>query len=54
MDLVIKLNETNRQTFMMVTHSPDVGTMADRIIRMRDGVIVGSDENKIEGKGHRF
>tara|TARA_Y100000758_G_scaffold298075_2_gene258806 strand:- start:271 stop:987 length:717 start_codon:yes stop_codon:yes gene_type:complete len=54
MDLVIRLNETNRQTFMMVTHSPDVGMMADRIIRMRDGVIVGSDENKTEGKGHRF
>jgi ABC-type lipoprotein export system ATPase subunit len=54
MDLLIRLNETNRQTFMMVTHSPDVGMMADRIIRMRDGVIVGSDENKTEGKGHRF
>lgn len=46
MNLVIKLNETNRQTFIMVTHSPDVGMMAHRIIRMRDGVIVDSDASK--------
>ena len=48
MDLVIKLNETNLQTFMMVTHSPDVGSMAHRIIRMKDGVIVNDeDTNKL-------
>ena len=46
MNLVIKLNETNRQTFIMVTHSPDVGMMAHRIIRMRDGVVVDSDASK--------
>ncbi len=48
MDLVIRLNETNLQTFMMVTHSPDVGSMAHRIIRMKDGVIVNDeDTNKL-------
>ena len=39
MDLLCRLNKENGQTFVLVTHSPDVGARADRIIRMRDGVI---------------
>lgn len=39
MDLLVSLNKQNGQTFVIVTHSPEVGARADRIVRMRDGVI---------------
>jgi ABC-type lipoprotein export system ATPase subunit len=40
MDLLCRLNKENQQTFVLVTHSDDVATRADRVVRMRDGVIV--------------
>jgi putative ABC transport system ATP-binding protein len=40
MDLLRRLNRENGQTFVIVTHAPEVGALADRIIRMRDGHIV--------------
>jgi putative ABC transport system ATP-binding protein len=40
MDLLRRLNRENGQTFVIVTHAPDIGARADRIIRMRDGQIV--------------
>jgi putative ABC transport system ATP-binding protein len=40
MDLIVHLNKTNNQTFIMVTHALDVGQRAHRIVRMRDGKIV--------------
>ena len=40
MDLMCKLNADNGQTFVLVTHSADVGKRAHRIVRMRDGEIV--------------
>ena len=39
-DLLCDLNRTNGQTFIIVTHSRDVGERAHRIVRMRDGRIV--------------
>ena len=39
MDLLVRLNRENGQTFVLVTHSPEVGARANRIIRMRDGHI---------------
>jgi len=39
MDLLCRLNKENGQTFVIVTHSPEVGARADRIVRMRDGHI---------------
>jgi putative ABC transport system ATP-binding protein len=39
MDLLVRLNKENGQTFVIVTHAPEVGARADRIIRMRDGLI---------------
>jgi putative ABC transport system ATP-binding protein len=40
MDLLCKLNKGNQQTFVLVTHSDEVAKRADRIVRMRDGLIV--------------
>ena len=39
-DLMVELNRTNTQTFVLVTHSQEVGEQAHRIVRMRDGQIV--------------
>ena len=40
MELLTRLNKEQGQTFVLVTHSDEVGGMADRIVRMSDGVIV--------------
>src|SRR6267378_573431 len=40
MDLMVQLNRQNDQTFVWVTHSEEVGALAQRLIRMRDGLIV--------------
>jgi putative ABC transport system ATP-binding protein len=39
MDLLHDLNRERGQTFVLVTHSEEVGEQADRIVRMRDGLI---------------
>ncbi len=45
LDLLLRLNRENAQTFVIVTHDPSVGSLANRVIRMRDGQIVThSDE----------
>jgi putative ABC transport system ATP-binding protein len=38
MDLMRRLNRENGQTFVIVTHDPEVGAQADRIITIRDGL----------------
>lgn len=38
MDLMRKLNRENKQTFVIVTHDPDIGAQCDRIITIRDGL----------------
>jgi putative ABC transport system ATP-binding protein len=38
--LLKRLNETNRQTFVIVTHNPSVAKIADRLINMKDGAIL--------------
>ena len=45
MDLIIDLNQTNQQTFILVTHSETVGLIANRIVRMKDGAIVDDGFN---------
>jgi len=40
MELLVRLNKEEGQTFVLVTHSEDVGGMTDRIVRMSDGVVV--------------
>ena len=39
-DLMCELNQKNGQSFVLVTHSIEVGSRAHRIVRMRDGEIV--------------
>ena len=40
-DLMVELKRTKTQTFVLVTHSREVGEQAHRIVTMRDGQIVG-------------
>lgn len=40
MDLILELNGRNSQTFIIVTHSQEIGDQCNRIVRMRDGLIV--------------
>lgn len=44
MGLMVDLNRRNQQSFVIVTHDPRIAEMTNRIIRMKDGVIV-SDEH---------
>ena len=39
MDLLSRLNRENNQTFVLVTHSDTVASRANRVIRMRDGLV---------------
>ncbi len=40
MDLLLRLNREQLQTFVIVTHAAEIGKMANRIVRMRDGRIL--------------
>ncbi|KXA99524.1 hypothetical protein AKJ47_03015 [candidate division MSBL1 archaeon SCGC-AAA261G05] len=42
-DLMRKLNEELNKTFIIVTHDPNVAKRTDRIVRLKDGAIVGED-----------
>ncbi len=39
MDLILKLNKENNQTFVIVTHDPAIGKMCQRIVEMESGLI---------------
>lgn len=41
MELLVNLNREREQTLALVTHAADIGARAHRIVRMRDGRIVG-------------
>jgi ABC-type lipoprotein export system ATPase subunit len=63
MDLMAQLNRDDNETFVVVTHAPEVGDRGDRIVRMRDGAIIddgggpkappapGDDARAMEGRG---
>ncbi len=42
MDLLCKLNKQKHQTYVLVTHDPQVGERADRIVKMENGKIINS------------
>jgi len=43
LDLLRTFNRERGQTVLLVTHDAEVGAACDRIIRMRDGLIVGDE-----------
>jgi putative ABC transport system ATP-binding protein len=43
LDLLRRFNKERGQTVLLVTHDAEVGETCDRIIRMRDGLIVGDE-----------
>jgi putative ABC transport system ATP-binding protein len=45
LDLLIQLNREEKTTLVMVTHDKELATYADRVITLRDGLLV-SDEKK--------
>ncbi len=50
MDLLCQMNEEQRQTFVLVTHDPTVGSRAQRIIQMRDGLIESDEQQSVNGR----
>ena len=50
-DLMTELNRTNGQTFVLVTHSAEVGDSAHRIVRMRDGQIASDGVTSVDQGG---
>src|SRR5260221_1875793 len=50
-DLMAQLNPPNDQTFVWVTHASEVGALAQRLILMRDGVIV-SDSGRFSPQSY--
>jgi ABC-type lipoprotein export system ATPase subunit len=49
MDLLVRMNEQEQQTFVLVTHDAAVAARAHRTIRMRDGRIASDESNgKVE------
>ncbi len=43
MELFVKLNEDSRITLVLVTHEPDIAAYSQRIVRFRDGRLVGDE-----------
>jgi putative ABC transport system ATP-binding protein len=41
LDLMRELNANQRMTMVIVTHDPGVGAQCNRVVQMRDGLIVG-------------
>ena len=46
--LLSQLIRTNRMTTLMVTHSPEIARLADRVLTIRDGILI---EQLAEAKG---
>ena len=49
MDLMVELNESQNQTFVIVTHAREVAARTHRVVHMRDGLIV--DERRPDEGG---
>jgi putative ABC transport system ATP-binding protein len=49
-DLMRRLNQENEQTFVIVTHSIEIGNQCDRIVWMRDGRIVVDEQTFLEAQ----
>jgi len=52
--LLRELGEELRQTVLLVTHNASIAQMADRVLRMRDGRIVGDERNASPAAAERL
>jgi putative ABC transport system ATP-binding protein len=41
MELLLSLNKEQGKTFILITHDPNVAQMAQRLVQLQDGVIIG-------------
>jgi putative ABC transport system ATP-binding protein len=48
--LLHELNRTDGQTIVLVTHDPTIGASASRLLRMRDGRLVGDQRQSNDGQ----
>lgn len=48
MDVLVKLNQEQQLTFILVTHDRSVGARCGRIVRMRDGLVVGEQPGMVQ------
>ena len=48
MDVLLELNREQNLTFILVTHDRGVGARCERIVRMRDGQVVGDELNNVQ------
>src|SRR4029078_2058680 len=46
-----EINQDRGQTIILVTHDPEVGAASDRVIQMRDGLIVRGHPREIAVAG---
>jgi putative ABC transport system ATP-binding protein len=53
MDLLTRLNQDHRQTFILVTHDSGIAQRTRRIIRMQDGLIVADEAITPSLDGHK-
>ena len=50
LDMMRNLNRGFRQTILIITHNPEVAAFAERIISIRDGIIVDVRHNEVTPK----
>jgi putative ABC transport system ATP-binding protein len=50
MDTMVTLNRERGLTIVLVTHDPNIGAQAHRIVRMQDGEIIGEERPETAGK----
>jgi putative ABC transport system ATP-binding protein len=48
--LLHELNREDGQTIVLVTHDPGIGSAAGRLLRMRDGRLVGDERQSSDGQ----
>jgi len=51
LDLLLMLNQREGTTLILVTHDPALASRADRVVTMRDGLIVADEVRDSEGAG---
>ncbi|HYY78312.1 MAG TPA: ABC transporter ATP-binding protein [Actinomycetes bacterium] len=49
--LLHELNRGDGQTIVLVTHDPAIGASAERVVRMRDGRLVGDEQRQLARAG---